>query len=71
MIRPTTKEPTNRADTAELLKEYSAVLYNAYALGEEIKKVYNIVPPKVLINDAWVLPGGAAGNRITLSLNIS
>jgi hypothetical protein len=34
--------------TAKLLDDYRAALINAYALGQEIKLVYNIVPPKIL-----------------------
>jgi hypothetical protein len=77
MIRPTTKEPANRAGTTELLNEYRAALVNAYSLGEEIKDLYSIVPPKVLV--AKVARGAnqsggydfVEGTSVTLSLNIS
>ena len=62
------QEPPNRADTAELLKEYRAALINAYELGEDIKTLYPIIPPRVITNQRWGLEGS---NRVQLGLTIS
>jgi len=33
---------------SQLLNDYQAALMTAYSLGEEIKDLYNIIPPKIL-----------------------
>ena len=34
---------------SQLLNDYRVALINAYSLGEEIKDLYSIVPPKVIL----------------------
>ena len=43
-------EPPNPSDTAELLKKYRVALITAYELGKLVKEVYDIVPPKAIID---------------------
>lgn len=38
----------HESGNSQLLNEYRAALINAYCLGEEIKDLYGIVPPKVI-----------------------
>ena len=53
-----------------LLIEYREALIKAYELGNAIKDVYGIVPPKVLHGN-WTLPDGDKGNPYTISLQVS
>ena len=70
MIACYATEPPNPSDTAELLKKYREALILAYELGNAIKDVYGIVPPKVLHGN-WTLPDGDKGNPYTISLQVS
>ena len=56
---------------SQLLKDYRAALLKAYDLGEDIKKIYGIIPPKVLHNKEWDVPQGLKANKIIVSLTIS
>ena len=61
--RANTTEPPNPSDTAELLKKYRAALITAYELGKQVKEVYDIVPPKAIID--W------DGPTVTIGLQVN
>jgi hypothetical protein len=56
---------------SQLLMDYRDAMIKAYALGEDIKETYGIVPPKILHDERWELGGGVKGNHITLTLNVN
>jgi hypothetical protein len=47
------KAPYHRGNS-QLLIDYREALIEAFALGEEIKRLYNIVPPKVIFETDFV-----------------
>lgn len=61
------KTPDYSGGNSQLLKDYRATLLKAYHLGNDIKEVYGIVPPKVLSEETW----SPTGNNITIGLVIS
>lgn len=57
---------------SQLLMDYRGALAMAYTLGEDIKKVYGIVPPKVYVNPENPLDARSfAGNRAIISLIVN
>ena len=59
---------------SQLLSDYREALIEAYELGENIKRLYNIIPPKVLhdlkfVNTTHRNPKGYP--KVTLGLTIS
>jgi hypothetical protein len=58
-----------------LLIEYREALIKAYGLGNHIKELYGIVPPKVIYNSALAssvyLKEGYQGVAVTISLNVN
>ena len=59
---------------SQLIMEYRKVMIKAYDLGEEIKKVYGILPPKVLHDKVWDIPldiKGIKANHITIGLAVN
>jgi hypothetical protein len=66
------QEPHSSLGNSQLLMDYRAALINAYELGEEIKRDYNIVPPKVLHDKSWPqLDSNYPTNRFTIGLTVS
>ena len=58
-----------------LLIEYREALIKAYGLGNHIKELYGIVPPKVIYNSALAssvyLKEGYQGVAVTISLTVN
>ena len=68
-LKPTTKPYSGNS---QLLMDYRAALIKAYDLGEDIKILYGIVPPKVLHDKSWPqLDSNYPTNRFTIGLTIS
>jgi hypothetical protein len=65
-----TKEKTMKYETgnSQLLIDYRKKLVEAFKLGEDIKQVYGIVPPKVLLRDERVSDGKIFSGRIGLDV---
>ena len=59
------------AGNSQLLIDYRAALIHAYKLGQDIKEIYGIVPPKVISDDQWVLFGETRGNNISIGLTVN
>jgi hypothetical protein len=69
MINATASENGNfQFGNSQLLMDYREALIKAYKLGEDIKKVYGIVPPKVYSDDRWEAPQGIHTNFIVIGL---
>jgi hypothetical protein len=52
--------------------DYRSALIKAYDLGEDIKILYGIVPPKVLHDKSWPqLDSNYPANRFTIGLTVS
>ena len=64
-------EPENssafQSGNSQLLMDYCDTLRKAYELGEAIKEVYGIIPPKVITDITW--KGG--DQRITVGLTVN
>lgn len=57
---------------SQLLKEYRKALIKAYDLGEDIKEVYGIFPPKVMHDKTWEDPEARqAPQAIIVGLTVS
>ena len=68
MIIATASENDNfQSGNSKLLIEYRKALIEAYELGESIKEVYGIIPPKVITEHIW--KGG--NNPIVVGLTVS
>jgi hypothetical protein len=69
------KNETHTAGNSLLLQDYRKALLTAYELGEDIKKLYGIIPPKVITDTGWVRECSAIGKNgdqhITIGLTIN
>lgn len=71
MIGTRAEAPDFRTGNSQLLMDYREALIKAFDLGESIKAVYAIVPPKVMHDECWELPGGHRGNNFVIGLTVS
>ena len=58
---------THTAGNSQLLQDYRKAILTAYELGEDIKKLYGIIPPKVITDIVWK----CGDQRVTLGLTVN
>lgn len=66
------KQREYQAGNSQLIIDYRATLLKAFDLGEEIKKLYGIQPPKAIHTKHWDSPvAGIRTNPITVGLTVA
>ena len=67
-----TDTPEYNAGNSQLLVEYRKALIKAFDLGEDIKMLYGIIPPKVLHEKKWpTMDDRYPANLYTIGLTVN
>lgn len=61
--------PDFTTGNSQLLMDYRKALLEAYKLGEEIKEVYGVVPPKVISEKICVM--NKTPNHLVIGLTVN
>lgn len=63
--------PDFKMGNSQLLMDYRTAILEAYRLGEDIKAVYGIQPPKVISEKTWDAPRGVSATNIVIGLTVN